>query len=379
MSQEKSERTRLQFFIMAEGMDKTTSVMVKRVRELGDEAWHVFPDDCQRVAFHKKLLELGPIKGAVNSLRARGQFRTITVTPSSEVLKLYMDEEGNFVFNEFYLPELGHASEITNIPSPLYASSTAADKEESVKSILKHFMVEKFSTKNKNVISWVKSFEKECTIFQLSGRRQMEVFKACLDASVLDWFGVTQLKLGLNTDWKQWKHDLISTFGDDSWTPISFAYLYRYLNGSFVDFAVKKERMLLELERDLSDQTVLDLIIIGLPSHIKSSLKRSQITSVELLRNKLKKFDTEDTSKFKSTNNKQFNFTIKKSEEEGKNIKVTSSNLRKPCLICEKKGFSGRFHPEGACWNRDKGGNNNKKVVNNVEVEPLPNDIEQKN
>ncbi len=76
---------------------------------------------------------------------------------------------------------------------------------ESVKDILKHFLIEKFSSKNKKVEAWCDLFEKESLRFDLSGSKQIEVFKSCLDTGMADWYAVSQRKLPISTEWSKWK------------------------------------------------------------------------------------------------------------------------------------------------------------------------------
>ncbi|XKL64590.1 hypothetical protein PGB90_003298 [Kerria lacca] len=59
-------------------------------------------------------------------------------------------------------------------------SKVSDPKEESVKEILKHFLIQNFSPKNKNVEAWCEIFEKESARFNLVGQKQIEVLKLCL-------------------------------------------------------------------------------------------------------------------------------------------------------------------------------------------------------
>ncbi len=187
------------------------------------------------------------------------------MTLKKYVADLYLDEDGNFIFREYLLAETKF---VKVTPSPTqseildWSQSLArlAEREESIKSILKHFMIEKFTTKNKNVEAWLMAFEKESARFALEGGKQIEVFKSCLDSTMTDWFAVCQNKIGMEAPWESWKKNLILTFGDSSWKPVRCAYLYKYLTGSYIDYAIKKEKMLLDLSRDLTEEIILDLI-----------------------------------------------------------------------------------------------------------------------
>lgn len=386
--------TKYQFFLRAEGSDKTTNILVKRVRAYDEDIWYTFPDEFQKLDVHKALAELGPIKSAIKSLKSRGQFRSVLVSLAGDLEKTYVDNEGNFIFQDFMLAEYYPApgqpppaqptgiSDLTECLSKL-----AGEKEEPVKDIIKHFLVEKFSSKNKNVEAWCESFEKESSRFKLTGQRKIEVFKSCLDSSMSAWFAISQRKLGISAEWDLWKADLISAFGDNSWKSIRHAFEFRYLNGSYIEYALKKEKLLLELDRNLTELFMLDLIVVGLPIHIQNSLNKNSVVTVKHLHLKLKKFEAgdrifENDNKVKYQNSNNFgssatssNFKVK-SEEVNKNkskIFVNNSQFkrplnRKPCSICSKKGFPGRYHPESFCLFKDEGPSV-KKEMNNIELE----------
>lgn len=394
--------TKYQFYLAAEGVEKTTVVVVKRIRAYDDETWFSFPEDSQKIECHKAILELGPIKSAVKVLRSRGQYRTVNVTLSPELEENYVDSDGNFIFRDYLL------AETRLIPPPMHTqvasgelggissclSKLAEPREESVKAILQHFFVEKFSAKNRNVEAWCTAFEKESLRFKLSDQKQIEIFKSCLDTSMGDWFSVAQRKLGISAGWSEWKKDLVATFGDTSWKPVRYAFSYKYLSGSYIDYAVRKEKMLLDLDRSLSDLFILDLIVVGLPVHIQNSLNRNQVTDVKTLHNKLKKFEAEDkifdnnvnskSSKFSGTSATFYSSTNKVNDSDTNKNKVNFSSEKKsnfvekkPCPICSAKGYPGRFHPESLCWFKDK---SPKKESNNINLDSAsPVDEIQKN
>ncbi len=350
----------------------------------------MFPEEFQNCNIHKNLAELVPFKSAVASIKARGQYRTVNMILSAEIERLYRDEAGNFVFNNHFLAEASQQLQQPGIPELISSlqKSFGEKKEESVKEILKHFLIEKFSTKNKNVLAWLAAFEKEAARFSLSGTRLIEVFKSCLDPSLNDWFLVTQRKIGLNASWATWKDDLVSTFGEVSWKPIRYAYTFKYLNGSYVEFVVKKERLLLELDQAMPEVILLNLIVLRLPLNIQNTLNRNSVTDVKLLISKLKKYDFEAVST---------NFGKKFGESEGKGLKKPSptGNLqskqnftrpnekisfnqgKKPCSFCEKSGGTGRFHLESDCWFKNKSPVNKLKSVNNVEIETELNSVSE--
>ncbi|KAF6212579.1 hypothetical protein GE061_013104 [Apolygus lucorum] len=57
--------------------EKTTVIKLKAIRAVDEETWYGFPEELQALSHHKKLTELTPIKNAISSIKARGQYRKI--------------------------------------------------------------------------------------------------------------------------------------------------------------------------------------------------------------------------------------------------------------------------------------------------------------
>lgn len=366
--------SKVQIYMVSEGVEKTTVVKVKRIRHF-ESTWFGFPENLQPISCHKQLLELPIVKSSAMAIKGtRGHFRNILVLLSEDLAKVYMDDLGNFIFADFVLGEVNVP--VVSNPSVSVAEQQFPEKPESVASILKHFIIEKFSPKNKNVEAWVDIFEKESARFKLSGSKQIEVFRSCLDQSLAEWFNLTQRKIGLDAGWTLWRADFVETFSDVSWNAIRYAYNFKYLSGSLTEYIIKKENMLCELDREIPPVIMLDLIVIGLPVYIQDSLNRMKVLSIKDLFKKLKKFET-DQNKFKS-NVKSGQFSNKSSVLN--NSKNTKN--RKPCEICVKKGFPNRIHSEEVCWNRTDSKKINK-VINKVTLDTsdssLSSDGESKN
>ena len=392
-----AKMAKLQFYCCLVGADKTTIPVIQRVRRPDEDIWYGFPEDLQLAAQHTELIKLSTIKNAFTSMKTRGSFRNIMVTLSEELMKSYVDEDGNFVFNNHVLAEVYFTTPIPAPPDPTNGTrfdsmvacleKIAAPKEESVKEILKHLLIEKFAAKNMNVEAWCSRFEKESQRFNLVGRRQIEVFKSCLDQSLSNWFIVTQQNLAVDAQWNQWRAEMVSTFGDHSFKPVCSAIGFRYLGGSLIDYIVNKEKMLIEANRELPKKVLLDLIVYGLPAHIIRSLNRNTVTSISILKDKLKKHEGgekgSESSKFKNFSNKS-NLPKNSSSSSSQNFDSktfsnssnvnngkrstfqTNVNNRKACSICLTKGHE-RFHPEVRCFYKDK------PTVNKVEVETSSN------
>ncbi|MBP1527179.1 MAG: hypothetical protein H9Q66_04530 [Spiroplasma ixodetis] len=368
--------TKLQFYIHAD-IDpkdpKTTVVCVKRFRFADQPIWYQLPSDYWKVSHHPTLQSLPPFATAVKMLKNRGQFRNVNVILSAEAAAAYLDEAENPVFKGDMLAELEIGS--TSTPTDPKIAELAVVMQslkhaEPIKDILKHFLVSKFLPKNRNVKSWCEAFEAECLRFSLTGTKQLEVFKSCIDDSLEDWFAVTQQQLTLSASWEQWKAELISAFSDGSFRPVRSAFFMRYFSGSIVEFAVKKQRALLDLDSSIDLKMQIYLIVCGLPLHIQDSLNRESITSIQILHKKLKKFDFKEGD-LPSYSNNNFNyrktaaFQKNKFSNSSKNNNFDKFRNKKPCSICAAKGIN-RFHLDADCWSNPK---NIKKSSNFTESE----------
>ena len=95
----------VQFYIRsgASADGKTTVLLVERIRMEDSDDWFVFPPEYQTLALHKHILEMSPIKRVKNSLTTRNHYRMVTVKLEGDVYSSYIDEYGNFIFEEFQL------------------------------------------------------------------------------------------------------------------------------------------------------------------------------------------------------------------------------------------------------------------------------------
>lgn len=377
--------SKYQFYVMMDGEGKTTTLFVKRIRIAGpDELWYEFPEEFQPLAVHTSLANLSPIKAAKTAMKTRGSHRTVAVLLTSDIEDEYRDEAGNFTYRDHLLAE--YEPETRNPATGDQLGNQAMSlggvvRNESITELVQHFLLEKFSPKNRNVESWCDMFEKESIRLGLSGQRRLEVFKSCLDPCMEVWFAVTQKKLSSAASWSDWREKMLEEFRDDTWRPVYSAFYYRYLSGSYKDYALTKEKMLLELDRPVAEITILDLVITGLPPHIRNSLTRTSVTTMAKLHKKLMKFEAEE-DKFSNYNKSNLlkshtvnsdNVNVKHASTVTSNVKKQSTNFpdknksnskKKPCSICAAKGYHDRFHPEAGCWFRDKP----SKSVNNVEL-----------
>ncbi|KAK0072596.1 hypothetical protein PV325_011126, partial [Microctonus aethiopoides] len=149
--------------------------------------------DKQTSTQHGQLFENPIVKNVVKSLKVRNKFRNVVLTLSDELQKIYLDIEGNVVLYDEYLEEVTTVQE-SNV-----------NKESTIT----------FERKTKN--------------------------------SALDWYNVF-VKQNSLLNWEAWNNAFIDTFSAQSWIDIAYAYNFKFYNGSLLGYALKKRRLLLEVD-----------------------------------------------------------------------------------------------------------------------------------
>lgn len=328
---------------------KTTIVKVKTIQLENQPEVYQFPPDQQTRTHHQKLFEHEIIKTVVKSLTTRNKYRKVNITSrEDELLELYLDEEGNVVFNEFY-------SEVVKSPSPSSHTTPIPPTEKTMQSIAKNLVLDKFDGTDADAESWLIVFEKECERLGVEEEKYAEMLRLCLHGAALEWYSVFLKINKLSHAWKFWKASFVDTFGSKSWSEIALAYTYKYLGGSVLDYALKKRNLLIDIDPDLSTRSQINLIVIDLPDYIKTRLNRKDLTKVDDLMSKLRQIDP--------SRNKINSNVVKKSDEVQK----------KTCEYCDKMGFPGRRHAEENCRvkisHQNKIQNSEFKIANNIEAQ----------
>lgn len=180
-------------------------------------------------------------------------------------------------------------------------------------------------------------------------------------------------KLTVNSDWNVWKDNFCETYGNKGWSQVKYAFAFRFQAGSLLEYATKKERLLLEVNKHIDTQTMINLIVMGLPDYLIEKIDRETAKSTASLYNEIGKHEY-------LVNKKNFNKNKKYSNEyKGK------SDIIKPCKTCESLNKGIRLHPEEKCWfrqnrNEETGYKRNiYKTVNNSVIDVELNNNQQKN
>lgn len=124
-----------------------------------------------------------------------------------------------------------------------------------------------------------------------------------------------------------------------------------YKTGTYKDYAIEKEKLLLQLDSNMTEAAVIDNIVIGLPLHVQDELNREELKSTNQLMAELSQF-TARPQRSSFAGSKSANWR----EERGK-PKVAPKVFekeKKPCTFCELIGYENFFHPLEKCRNRSK-------------------------
>lgn len=241
-------------------------------------------------------------------------------------------------------------------------------------------MLDKFTRKSSNVTQWMTTFEAECARQGIEEEVQkIEALRLFLDDSCLDWYSSMLIKHTINSEWQTWKNNFCETYANKGWSPVRYAILFKYRQGSLLEYALKKERLLLEVNKTMDKTTMIDLIATGLPNFITDKIDRDNLRETEDLFNKIRGLEHFVTKK---TPEKKL-LPFWNSNASGESKSKEKNGRDRPCRICEKENRGNRYHPESACWfknkNSDKSRREEIRSVNNAELETELNEIDPKN
>jgi len=332
-----------------------------------------FSEEHQPVNLHTELIKTQAFAKVKNSLKKRHQSRKIWIGLSEALTKVYLDEEENLQFGDYYLEEIIEKKTTASEPSAsdetmkkilekLMEDRQQKSEIKNLGKMAKDFMLEKFTGKTSNAYQWINEFEKECERFEINeDRKKIEIFKFFLEKACLDWYSCMLIKLTVHSGWEEWKKNFCETFANKGWTPIRYALSFKFQTGSLLDYAIKKEKLLLEVRKSIDTGTLIDLIAFGLPNFISDRIDRETLNETADLYNEIGKLE----------------HLVNKNKFEIKKNKTDNTKEKTPCKICKDSNKGTRYHPESACWFKEK--ESKIKNVNNAVLETELNRNEQKN
>lgn len=154
----------------------------------------------------------------------------------------------------------------------------------------KEFNVKKFDGKS-NVQEFTSQLEIEFTRHDIvEDLQKIEILRFMVTGNIIDWYEASKSKLSMH-DWNAWKVSLIETYGVINYARVRSVFEFQYMGGRLVDYAIKKERLILELDPLTREENRLDWIVMGLPLNVTAKLNRTKTTSFTVLINKLAVMD----------------------------------------------------------------------------------------
>lgn len=371
------DKFRIEFVVKASEDPKTNNICITSIMNAG--RIFLIPEPLQPVRLHDEVIKTKIYQKVKATLQKRHDKRQVWIAMTQDLYNTYVDEEGNMQFKGYLLEEIAVETPQTS-SFEVETLKTFIEKFTDVKkeynpnnltNLSEKLVLEKFTAKMSNVSQWINNFESECNRLGIEeDTKKIEVLRLYLDESCIDWYSSMLIKHTISSGWSIWKKALCETYADKSWSPIRYAILFKYKQGSLLEYALKKEKLLLEINRLMDKSTLIDLIATGLPNFIADKIDRSNLK------------ETEDLFK----NIRGLEHLIKK-QIVGKTMvglenKNKERNAIRPCRICEKQNKGNRYHPESVCWFKDRENNQKKeqiRSVNNSELEIQLNEIDPKN
>ncbi|XP_050548385.1 uncharacterized protein LOC126910023 [Daktulosphaira vitifoliae] len=365
------EKLRFDFSVKPTDEGKSNVICITSIATPDGKIFGV-PPEFQPANLHKEITTTSNYIQVRKTLTKRYQTRKIWITLTDDMSKIYLDKEQNLQFKDNYLEEIAETLEKSGSNQTLnkLLEKLLENKSETqnLGAIAKEFILEKFNGKNSNANQWIESFNKECKRFQINeDKKKIEILKQFLEGSGTEWYSCMLIKFTVDSEWDTWEKKFCTTFTNKGWSPIRYALAFKYQAGSLLDYALKKEKLLLEVRKSIDTGTLIDLIAFGLPNYMADKIDRENLTGTEDLYNEIGKLEHfAEKNKYEKRN--IFSDTKFKQIEE-----------KKPCRICinEKKGK--RYHLEENCWFKEKNKKTFVKTVNNSELEIELNEKNPKN
>lgn len=374
------EKLRFDFAVRPTADGKSNVLCITSIATPDDRIFKI-PPEFQPTNLHQEITNTPNYAKVKKSLIKRHQTRRIWITLTGDISKIYLDTEQNLQFNDIYLEEIvenpNNAESIPSVSSQtlekllekLLEGKQTKSETQNLGKIAKDFMIGKFTGRSSNANQWIEDFNKECERFQINeDKRKIEILKHFLEYSGVEWYSCMLMKLTVESEWDTWEKNFCDTFANKGWSPIRYAIAFKYQAGSLLEYALKKEKLLLEVRKSIDTGTLIDLIAFGLPNYVSDKIDREILQGTEDLYNKIGKLE------HLVGKNKYEKKSIVYSDAKSKEIEE-----KKPCRICvnEKKGK--RYHREENCWFKEKNHKAVVKTVNNSELEIELNEKNPKN
>ncbi|KAK9876358.1 hypothetical protein WA026_012667, partial [Henosepilachna vigintioctopunctata] len=205
-----------------------------------DNEMFSIPDKLQPVKLHDAVMKTHIFQKVRTTLQRRHDKRQVWISITPELRDTYFDEDGNIQFKGYLLEEItattqqqDSTKEISTEALTKILQNLADFKRESrqpnLKKLSEQFVLEKFTKKTSSVTQWMFIFEAECSRIGVDEDiEKIQVFRLFLEDSCLDWYNSMLIKHTINSEWCIWKKSFCETYVNKSWTPIRYAFLFKY-------------------------------------------------------------------------------------------------------------------------------------------------------
>lgn len=355
------EKLRFKFVVLGSADGKTNMICITSI-ETPDGSVFEVPSELKPINKHTAILALELYTKIKNSLKKRHQTRSVWIPLSPDLRTIYLDEGDNVQFGDQYLEEI--TPETISPQNNSSSTNKNLQEKKNLGKIAERFLLEKFTNKTFNAAQWMGEFDNECERFEIKeDEEKIEILKHLLEKQCLDWYSSMLIKLTVNSKWEVWKTNFCETYGNKGWFQVKYAFTFKFQAGSLIEYATKKERLLLEVNKHIDTETMINLIVMGLPEYIMDKIDKESVKTTANLFNEIGKHEYLANKK---------NFIRSKRNNFDYNNKTTPDKIK--CKICENLNKGIRFHPEEKCWFKQKEGNtqqyfrrtNNKTVNNSV-------------
>ncbi|XP_014357289.1 uncharacterized protein LOC106709891 [Papilio machaon] len=372
------EKLRFEFVVKQSEDPKTNVICITSITDT-DKNMYLIPDKFQPAKLHEEIIKTQTFQKVKCTLQKRHERRHVWISLTQDLRNSYMDGDGNMQFKGYLLEQITSQTEQQTSAEALsrvlenFTELKKQSKQPNLKELCEKFVIEKFTKKTSSVTQWMVIFEAECTRIGIDEDIQkIQVFRLFLDDSCQDWYNSMLIKYTVNSEWCIWKKNFCETYVNIGWTPIRYAFSFKYRQGSLLEYALKKERLLLEINKSIDKHTLIDLIVTGLPNFVADEIDRNNLQETEDLFSSIRGLEY--------LINRRIVWT--RDIDSGSKIKEKSLKDR-PCRICEKEKKGTRYHPESVCWFKNRDSDRLKKEpirsVNNSELEMSLNEIDPKN
>lgn len=141
---------------------------------------------------------------------------------------------------------------------------------------------------------------------------KFEILCLFIEGSAGDWFEIILQSRRLPKPWSSWKNSsFLDTFAGVSWSDVSYAYTFLYYSGSFIDYTLKKSKLLLPVYPEIPESVQNHLIVIKLLTFITTKLDRNVLKSRDKLMTQLTKVDSYNNPKMGTSKKTNTNTNFK--------------------------------------------------------------------